>query len=491
MLLPLREYQSRAFDKIREHIRSGKKRILLVAPTGSGKTVTSSHLIAGAHRKGNASMFLAHRREIIYQTQAKLEAASVDFGMIMAGHRPSLMHQTFLASIQTLVRREFPGVKLLIIDEAHHAVARTYKRVIAAYPDAIILGLTATPCRGDGRGLGGIFDSMVVAATVPELIEGGFLVPPRIFSATIPDVRNLRIRQGDYDQEQASEMLTSPKLVGDIVDNWCVHAAGMRTMVFATNINHSIYIRDYFNETGIYAEHVDGETPKEQRKALFAGHSSGEFPVLCNVGVATEGYDDPNIQAVVIARPTRSFGLYLQMAGRGLRPATDPAVAKQYLTLLDHAQCYREHGSPAEPVVWTLDPEGPAAKVNTKDKNSTIKKSWRCNHCGYVNEQGRICEACGYKRAPDAITPEVAPGRLLEVTGKAGGRATRSDKEKYWNECLWTCIHNGWKVKRAAGMYRSRFGVWPRGFAEMPRGKAEWQLPALKFHQTHLKRSVK
>ncbi|MHC4687545.1 MAG: DEAD/DEAH box helicase, partial [Planctomycetota bacterium] len=198
MLLPLRDYQKSAFAQVREHIRAGKKRILLVAPTGSGKTVTSSHLLHGAHLKGNSAMFLAHRREIIYQTQEKLNDAHLEHSLIMSGHRQSMMVITHLASIQTLIRREFAGlnIKILIIDEAHHAVAGTYKRIIEAYPDAIIIGLTATPCRGDGRGLGGIFDSMVVAATVPELIELGYLVPPRIFSANIPgDVRDLHIKR--------------------------------------------------------------------------------------------------------------------------------------------------------------------------------------------------------------------------------------------------------------------------------------------------------
>jgi superfamily II DNA or RNA helicase len=301
-------------------------------------------------------------------------------------------------------------------------------------------------------------------------------------------VRDLHIKRGDYRMDEASDMLSTAKLVGDIVDNWCVHAPMKRTIVFATDIAHSLYIQEYFTQSGIYAEHIDGETPKNQRREILERHRAGDFPVLTNVGIATEGYDDPAIECVVLARPTRSFGLYLQMSGRGLRP--NPATGKNCLILLDHAQTYREHGSPAEPVVWTLDPEGPAAKVDRKAKGSTIDTSWRCDFCHFVNDYGRYCGCCGQRRTTVAVTPEVAPGRLVEVTGKAGRRTTKSDKEKYWNECLWTCINKGWKVKRAAGMYKSRFGVWPRGFAEMPRGKAEWQLPAKNFHQKHLTRSV-
>jgi len=492
MLLDLREYQSRAFDEIRALIRKGMRRILLVAPTGSGKTVTSSHLIAGAVDKGNASMFLAHRREILFQTGAKLDDAGLEYNMILSGVRQSMMSLIHLASIQTLLRREFPNVVFLIIDEAHHAVAATYKRIIANYPDAIIIGLTATPCRGDGRGLGGIFDSMVVAATVPELIDLGYLVPPSMFSATIPDLSDVKISRHDYVMSGASDVLNQPKLVGDIFDNWCVHAPMMRTLIFATDIAHSLDIERYFNEGGVHAEHIDGETPKDVRKDRLARHQAGEFPVLCNVGVATEGYDDCNIQAVAIARPTKSFGLFLQMAGRGLRPATDPGVNKPHLILLDHSDCWNEHGSPAEPVVWSLDPEGPAA-APTKDKEkSTILESWRCENCHYINDHGKYCFACGKRKGVDARSPLVAIGKLTQVTGAKGQRkANKSDKEKFWNECLWTCISKRWQVKRAAGMYKGRFGVHPRGFEEMPRGHEEWQMNAHVFHQKHLSRTAK
>lgn len=491
-LLTLRSYQERSFDRIRELIRQGNKRILLVAPTGSGKTVTSSHLLAGAHAKGNESMFMAHRREIIYQTGEKLNLAGIDFNLILAGHKPSMMSSVYLASKDTLIRRRMPEkIVLLVIDEAHHAVANTYKKVINQYPDAVVIGLTATPCRGDGRGLGDIFDEMVVAATVPELIDLGHLVPVTIFNAEVPSPRGLNIKQFDYDMESASALLNNPKLVGDIVDNWCVHAAGMRTIVFATDIAHSLYIERYFCESGIEARHIDGETPTAQRTELLEAHRAGEFPVLCNVGIATEGYDDPNIQAVVIARPTRSFGLYLQMAGRGLRPAIDPAVHKPSLILLDHADCWREHGSPTEPVVWTLDPEGPAVMAaEPKAKGSTVRTSWLCEACRFINDHGRYCQACGLQRATSARTPEFAPGMLTEVSN-AKGRVHKTDKEKFWNKCLWICINKKLKVGAASHMYKKQFGVWPRGFNEMPKGAGEWAMTADKFHTTYLGRVAK
>jgi len=229
VLLELRKFQSKAFDDVRALIRQGFKRILLVAPTGSGKTVTSSHMMHGAVQKGNSSMFLTHRREILFQAGAKLDKAGIGYNMILSGFRQSMDHLSYLASISTLIRREFPNIKLLIIDEAHHVVAKTYQRIIQYYPDAIIIGLTATPCRGDGRGLGGIFERMVVAATVPEMIELGYLVPPRIFNAKVPDPRKLHVKHGDYMISEASELLDTPKLVGDIFENWCVNAPNLRT----------------------------------------------------------------------------------------------------------------------------------------------------------------------------------------------------------------------------------------------------------------------
>jgi superfamily II DNA or RNA helicase len=489
-MLSLRGYQQKSFAEVRQHIREGKKRILLVAPTGSGKTVTSSHLIAGAHKKGNEAMFLAHRREIIYQTADKLRDAEIEFNMVLSGHKRSIVHSTYLASIQTLIRREFKdlNVKVLIIDEAHHAVAETYKRIIGAYPDAIIIGLTATPCRGDGRGLGDIFEAMVISATVEDLIQLGHLVPPRIFNAEIPSAAGLHTRCGDYIDSELSERYNTPKLVGDIVEHWFINAYGLRTLVFATDIRHSLHITRAFNEVGVRAEHIDGETSHAERKAILARHSSGETTVLCNVGVATEGYDDPNIQAVILARRTKSFGLYLQMAGRGLRPANDKSVIKKHLILLDHADCWGDHGSPDESVIWTLDPEGQACRP-PKKKEAKANRQWRCDMCGYVNDGGKYCEACGLRRTREARTPEVAIGKLIEVeSGARRRKVTADDKENFWNECLWQCIHRKMKVGAAFHMYKKKFGKQPRGFREMPRGKLEWNMRADEFHRHYLNR---
>jgi superfamily II DNA or RNA helicase len=202
---------------------------------------------------------------------------------------------------------------------------------------------------------------------------------------------------------------------------------------------------------------------------------------VCNVGVATEGYDDPGIHSVIMARKTKSFGLYLQMAGRGLRP--DPKTDKHELILLDHADNLGEHGSPDEPVAWSLDPDRPAAQhTEETKKQSKVGRQWRCSLCFYVNDGGTHCGRCGMQRQRDAKTPEVAKGRLIEVDRKRQVRMGRDDAERIWQECLWKSIHKGLKVGAAAHMYRKETGKWPRGFAGMPRG-SEWQMNAADFHR--------
>ena len=162
---------------------------------------------------------------------------------------------------------------LIIVDEAHRACARTYQQILDAYPDATILGLTATPCRGDGRGLGNIFDCIVECPGVRELVDLGFLVPTRVYAPTTPDLKGVGTAQGDYVAKQLATRMDQPELIGDIAEHWHRFAEGRKTVVFATSVGHSLHIRNEFRRTGILAEHIDGSTPLEQRDEILAGLS--------------------------------------------------------------------------------------------------------------------------------------------------------------------------------------------------------------------------
>jgi superfamily II DNA or RNA helicase len=241
-------FQDDVLAKLDAAIAAGRRRIIIVAPTGSGKTVIASALIQRFAQNRQPSLMLAHRREIIQQTSTKLRGHGVAHGIIQSGIRPRVLEDIQVASIQTLwvhatraaIPIPLPPARLLVVDEAHHAPARSYRKIIDAYPDAILIGLTATPCRGDGRGLGGIFEAIIEAPQVAELIAGGYLVRTRVYAPVNPDLRGVRTVAGDYNEGQLADRMDRPQLIGDIVSHWHKFSEGRKSVAFAVNVPHSI-----------------------------------------------------------------------------------------------------------------------------------------------------------------------------------------------------------------------------------------------------------
>jgi superfamily II DNA or RNA helicase len=340
-MIELRPYQTEIIAEFERQVAAGRKRILMVAPTGSGKTVIGSDIIKSRTAQLlRSALVIAHRREIIRETHQKLFAHGVRSGIIQAGFDPRPLERVQVASIDTLRVRAIrskamplPPADLLVIDECHHAPARTYQEIIDAYPDAILLGLTATPCRGDGRGLGGIFEVMIECPQVAALIQQEHLVRTRVYAPIDPNLTGVGTRTGDYIESQLAERMDKPKLIGDIVTHWHKFAERRKTVAFAVNVAHSIHLRDEFVRSGVRAEHIDGGTPKDERDATLARLASGQIEVVTNCQVLTEGFDLPELGCCILARPTRKMGLYRQMVGRVLRPAPNKVDA----IVLDHS----------------------------------------------------------------------------------------------------------------------------------------------------------
>lgn len=423
----LRPYQVAAIDAARTQFKSGKKRVLIVAPTGAGKTVLFADIVRRATENGSRSLIVAHRRELITQASNKLNAAGVRHGLIQAGFPMQLGQPVQVASIQTLMNRltALTRVDLIVFDECHHVTtSNSYAKVLAAYESAFVLGVTATPWRLDGRGLADVFDGHVIASTPRQLRDEGFLVPVGGWEYEGIDTSSARISKGDYVQADLQASAKSARVVGDIISEWLMHAGGKRTVLFATSIEQSLLMVHEFQKAGVAAEHVDGEMATEERDAVLRRFRAGETTLVSNCNVLTEGFDAPEIEVVILARPTLSTSLYLQMVGRGLRPSPGKAMTRIH----DHAGCLAAHGHPYADRDYS--PE-----TSTKGERDAAKKAAkvekRCKACRSVIARWP-CDGCGYSPTPKELQLEYdveAERRRIEADGAAPKKKTPSTDE--------------------------------------------------------------
>lgn len=470
--ITLRPYQEKSVCDLREGYRRIRSQVLN-APTGSGKTVVACEILKLCVAKGKKSLFLAHRRELINQSSDKLTRFGVPHGIIMAGNRYDLDAPVQVASIQTLWHRSMirdklplPECDLIILDECHRSLAPTYLKLIEAYPNAFVLGLTATPCRGDGKGLGHIYQGMVQTASIRELTEMGFLVPTEYFAPSAPDLRGVKVRMGDYVEGELESRMDTNVLVGNIVENWGRLAEGRQTVVFASGVKHSIHIAQEFQKAGVSAEHLDGNTPMDERDEILRRLASGDVTVVSNCMVLTEGWDCPIVSCCVIARPTKSLGLYLQMAGRALRPWE----GKENCLIVDHAGVIAEHWPysllDVEPP-WCLDESGrlydsPKVKADRKREAKPVT----CPECKSIFKSRASCPNCGWQPKFKGEAYEYVDGDLVKVTReKAAPEKKHKHSEEmrlHWYQQLKAVmLERGYREGWLSHTYKKKFGEFP------------------------------
>ena len=403
-----RKYQTEAIQDCRNSFGHGTKAALLVMPTGAGKTVVFSQITQSAVDKNNNVLILVHRRELIKQASEKLAAINVDHGIIAAKFKPK-DSPIQIASVQTLVRR-LSSTKfkpsLIIIDEAHHAVAGSWSKIINHYPDAILLGVTATPCRLDGRGLKEFFDELIIGPTIPELVDLGYLSPHRVYAAPKPVVLDgLRTLAGDFAKDDLALRMNEYTIKGDIVAHWRKYASKLPTVVFCVNIEHAEAVVEKFNESNIKADIITGEMKTDDRDQVINDLSNGSTQVLVSVDVISEGFDLPQVSCAILLRPTKSEGLYMQQVGRILRPQKDKVAI-----VLDHVNNTREHGFVDDVRHWSLD-----AKAKSKRDNEQAPSVTVCENCFATYRPQRACPQCGFvkEKAIRKITYEEA--ELIEL----------------------------------------------------------------------------
>lgn len=381
----LRPYQQEGRAKIFEAHRKGARRVLAVSPTGSGKTTIFSHITASLTKP---VVILVHRRELAFQAANRLREFGVDFGYVMRGERPKTGARVQVCMVQTLVKRlkagkRAPPAALVICDEAHLSTAETWRTILDCYPTAKIIGFTATPWRLGGKPLSGDYEACVVVATPDQLRRENHLCDYVGFSYKAPDLSKVKTSGGDYNQQQSGDAMREPTLVANIVEQWLAHASHLSTLVFAVTVDHSLELTAQFKAAGVRAEHLDGQTSVEQRKAILARMESGATQVLCNVGVAVEGLDIPRIKCIVLARPTKSLARQLQMVGRGRRPWQG-----QTLRIHDHAFNIKTHGLPDDDRDYDLTPQESAPPSMTQCQSClAMYRGIACPACNEENEK--------------------------------------------------------------------------------------------------------
>jgi superfamily II DNA or RNA helicase len=412
-IVQLRPYQQQAVNDLRMAYRSGAQAPLLVAPTGMGKTVVFAAITQAAAARGRQVLILVHRRELIHQASAKLAAIGVDHGVIAAGITPANA-SVQVASVQTLIRRldRAAAPDLIIIDEAHHAVAGSWRKVIDHWPNSLLLGVTATPVRQDGRGLGSMFDRLVLGPSTAELIATGYLSPARIYAPPpVADLTGIHRRAGDYAIDEAAERMDRPTVTGDAISHYQRIGAGQPAIVFCCNVKHAEHVCAAFNHAGVQAATLLGCTDPVRRDATVAGFAAGDLQVLVTVDVVSEGFDIPAAGCAILLRPTQSLGLYLQQVGRVLRPAP----GKNHAVVLDHVGNVHRHGFPDDHREWTLADQERRAR-STGQPAPSVRT---CSSCFAAFKPAPLCPCCGAACAPPPRVIRQQDGELKELQREA------------------------------------------------------------------------
>jgi superfamily II DNA or RNA helicase len=407
--LILRPYQESVIDDTREALRRHHS-VLMQGPTGMGKTAITVFMMGRAAAQGKRAYFLVHQNELLSQTSKALWRQQLEHGMIASGKARSTLPAQ-VASVQTLVRRmdQYKEPDLLIIDEAHRAAAKTYKTIIERWPNARVIGLTATPQRTDGKPLDVMFDTLVLGPTIRELMDAGYLCDYEIYAPPIGiDVSTVKRKMGDFDSKELEAVVDKKSITGDAVAHYKTHARGKRCVVMCVSIKHAEHVSEQYQAAGVSSGVIEGTMTGQQRDKMLADFAAGRLMVICNVQLLVEGVDIPAIEVVQWLRPTQSLVVWMQGNGRGLRPADN----KTGLIIFDHVGNCLRHGLPDDDREWSLEGKEKGKKKAAADE----VKIKQCGSCYAVFRPGpQTCPHCGAPVAGQQRELEVVDGELQKV----------------------------------------------------------------------------
>lgn len=428
MAINLRQYQQQLITDIRLQYQLGHKSVLAVLPTGGGKTVCFSYIAEQASRKGNRVLVLVHRQELLDQASRSMP---VKHGVIAAGRGMDLSHKVQIASVQTVARRLhlLPRdlFQLLIVDEAHHTTAGTWAKVIEHFDDAKLLGVTATPIRSDGRGLGEHYQCMVEGPTAQQLTSAGYLARAKVLAPPGFEATGLRKRMGDYDTKEAEQRVGT--IMGDCLGHYRKHLSGQTAIAFCCSVAHAEAVAELFNGNGVAAASIDGSMDTANRRQLLADLAIGRIKVLTSCALIGEGVDVPSVGGCILLRPTASVALHLQMIGRCLRPQQGKRAV-----VLDHVGNTLRLGHHLELRDWTLD----GLKKRDREQAPSVKV---CPQCFATSvSAAQVCRECGHVFAPQERRElKQVDGQLVEIAMAA----TRRKREQGSAQSLQDLIHLG------------------------------------------------
>lgn len=408
----LRPYQQQLIDDVGYEYSEGRRRVCAVAPCGAGKTIMTAWMARGTALSGRRAIFMVHRQELIEQTSVTFTAMGIRHGLIAAGAAKEYDLPVQIASVQTLIHclPQVQAPDFLICDECHHIVANTYRKIVDQFSSSYVLGVTATPERIGGQGLGEIFQSLVLGPSTADLIAVGNLTPYDYYAPpTKFDPAAAHVRFGEYVKNDLLSQMDDADVIGDIVANYQKLAAGKRAICYCINRAHSEHVAASFRAAGIPALHIDGETHKAVRARAIEDFRTGRLQILCNAELLGEGFDVPAMEAVILARPTASLTLYIQQSMRPLRP--DPNNPNKRAVIIDHVGNVFRHGMPDEEREWSLEtkkrkPRATAIKVCPACYTAVPSTARTCP-CGHVfaaaPEERKITETDGTLKKIEAI----------------------------------------------------------------------------------------
>ena len=461
MISDLRPYQVETLTAIRDSVRGGVRRLVVQAPTGAGKTKLSAAITLGAIQKNSSVAFCVPAIALVDQTVESFYAEGIrDVGVIQANHAMTDWSKPVqVCSIQTVQRRGFPQAKVVIFDEIHrlHEAHKDWLK----HPDwqsVPMIGLSATPWT---KGLGKYFDSLLVATTTRELIDQGYLSNFRVFATGHPDLSDVKIIAGDYQENQLSDAMQKGELTADIVKTWQQKWGKDKTLCFGVDKAHAKSIQERFEYAGISCGYQDAETPPDERREIKRKFHNGTYQVVSNIQTLTTGVDW-DCRCLILARPTRSEMLYVQIIGRALRTAP----GKDYALILDHSDTTQRLGFVTDIQREHLDDGKPQTKGEKKRKDPLPKE---CKQCAYLKPpKTPVCPNCGFESKitssileADGELVELTPGKPSKSKPKRPEDWTENDRKIFFSELKAYAIIHEYKPGWAAMKYKEKFKEWP------------------------------